>query len=143
MATIEFKGADEYIKKLTEMGARIQGTIKYASYEAAGIVADAIKAAVPQPPKDGTTGDLRDSIALTKYRTENGFTYTKVVFDGYDRKGVPNALKANALESGRSDGNGNTVGKHAFIRKAVKSVEKAAEFSIETALNKRLEELMK
>lgn len=138
MAKIEFKGADEYIKKLTEMGASIQGTIKYASYEAAGIVADAIKANTPED-----TGDLRNSIALTKYRTENGFTYTKVVFDGYDRKGVPNALKANALESGRSDGNGNTVGKHAFIRKAVDRVKKAAEFSIETALNKRLEELMK
>lgn len=136
MAKIEFKGTDEYIKKLTELGAHIQGIIKYASYDAAGIVADAIKENTPVGEKDG--GDLRDSIALTKYRTENGFTYTKVVFDGYDRKGVPNALKANALESGTS-----RMPKRQFIRPAVNSVKRAAEFSIETALNKRLEELMK
>lgn len=133
MAKIEFKGADEYTKKLRMMGARIQGTIKYASYEAAGIVADAIKA---NTPKD--TGDLRDSIALTKYRTENGFTYTKVIFDGYDRNGVPNALKANAIESGTS-----RIPKKPFIRPAVQRVKRVAEKSIETALNKKLEEMMK
>ena len=133
MAKIEFKGIQEYADKLAKLGASAEGLCKYAVYDAAGMVADAIKENTPSK-----TGDLKDSIALTHFRNDGGFIYTKVVFDGYDRKGVPNALKANVIESGSS-----THPKKPFIRPAVNRVKKAAEFSIETALNRKLEELMK
>lgn len=133
MAKIEFKGIDDYSKQLAQLGANAEGVCKYAVYEAAGIVADAIKENTPED-----TGNLKNSIALTHFRNENGFIYTKVIFDGYDRKGTPNALKANAIESGTS-----RLPKKPFIRPAVNRVKKAAEFSIETALNRKLEEYMK
>jgi len=48
-------------------------------------------------------------------------TNTKIGFDGYDRKGVPNALKARAMESGTS-----TQPKRPFVRPAVNRVKKKA-----------------
>lgn len=133
MATISFPGFEEYRYKLVDCGNRIPGTIKYATYEAAGMVADAIKANTPVD-----SGALKDSIALTRYRTEKGFTYTKVVFDGYDEKGTPNALKAGALESGTSK-----IDKRPFIRPAVNRVKKAAVASMAAALDRKLAQQMK
>ena len=125
MATIKFDGLDEYMAKLRDLGVNIEGTIKAAVYPAAGMVIEAIKENCPVD-----SGDLRESMALVKYQNENGFVFTKVVFDGYDSKGVPNALKANVLESGSS-----TRQKHPFIRPAVNRIKAAATIEIERQLN--------
>ena len=132
MATIKFDGIEEYAKQLSDLGAAAEGICKYAIYDAAGMVADAIKANTPED-----TGDLKNSLVLRPMQNRDGFIFTKVVFDGYDSKGVPNAVKANVLESGSS-----TRQKHPFIRPAVNRVKQAAQFSIETALNKKIEEHM-
>ena len=130
MAKIEFKGIEEYEKQLRELGAGAEGVCKYAIYEAAGIVADAIRANTPESEGGG---DLKNSIALTPMRNDNGFVNTKVVFAGEDRKGVSNAWKARWLESGRSK-----QPKHQFVRPAVNRVKRAAEFAIDKALNDKL-----
>ena len=132
MATIKFDGIEEYARQLSDLGAAAEGICKYAIYDAAGMVADAIKANTPED-----TGDLKNSLVLRPMQNRDGFIFTKVVFDGYDSKGVPNAVKANVLESGSS-----TRQKHPFIRPAVNRVKQAAQFSIETALNKKIEEHM-
>lgn len=132
MAKIEFSGIDEYIKKLEALGANVEGICKYAVYDAAGMVVEAIK---DNTPTD--TGDLKRSAVLKPFQNKDGFIYTKVAFDGYDSKGTPNAIKARVLESGSS-----TRKKHPFIRPAVNRVKAAAELSIETALNKKINEIM-
>lgn len=137
MAKITIPNLAEYEKKIAKLGAAAEGVCKYAVYEAAGMVVEAIKQNTPVD-----SGDLRDSCGLTDFKNDKGYIYTQVVFPGYDSKGVPNPVKARVLESGRSSSKG-VVGKHPFIRKAVDSVKKAAQFSIETNLNKKLEELMK
>lgn len=138
MATIEFKGFEEYSEKFKKLGKNTVGIIKYSIYPGAGVVKEAIQ---KNAPKD--SGDLRKSVQLQKMETdETGFTYTKVIFDGYDSKGVPNSLKARALESGHSNREGKKVGKHAFIRKSVDSVKKEAISKMENALNKKLDEYM-
>ena len=133
MAKIEFKGFEEYQKKYPILSKNLKGIIKYSCYDAAGMVAEAIKANCPVD-----SGDLRDSVILTDYRDDDGYIYTMVYFEGYDSKGVPNLLKARTLESGRHD-----KYKHPFVRPAVDHVRKAAVASIEAALNRKLEELMK
>ena len=133
MAKIEFDGFEEYRKQLLKLGTSIEGVIKYAVYDAAGMVADAIKANTPVE-----TGALQNSIGLTGFRNEDGYVYTKVVFDGYDGRGVPNALKARVLESGSSKRK-----KHPFIRPALNRVKSAAEYSIEMKLDEKMKELMK
>lgn len=60
-------------------------------------------------------GDLLDSLGIAPPAVDdNGATNTKIGFDGYDRKGVANALKARAMESGTS-----TQKKKPFVRPAV------------------------
>lgn len=133
MATIEFKGIEEYSKRLARLGAKAEAACKYSIYDAAGMVIEAIKEATPVD-----TGDLRDSLTLKPMVNADGYVYTKVEFSGYDRKGTPNPLKAAAIESGRSN-----MRKRPFIRPAVKRVERAAQFAMETALNEYLSKAMK
>ena len=125
MATIKFDGLDEYMAKLRDLGANIEGTIKAAVYPAAGMVVEEIKRSCPV-----RTGDLRDSISLTKYGNVDGFVATEVVFSGVDRKGAANEVKARVLESGSS-----TRQKHPFIRPAVNRVKAAATMEIERQFN--------
>lgn len=132
MAKIEFQGIDEYAAKLSRLGQASEGICKFAVYDAAGIVCDAIKANAPV-----NSGDLRDSISLSKFKDDDGFVYTEVVFPGYDSKGTPNLIKARVLESGSS-----TRQKHPFIRPAVNRVKSAAEASIERNLDKKINEIM-
>lgn len=133
MAKIEFKGYDEYAKKITRLGRAGVGIIKYSVYGAAGMVIDAIKANTPID-----SGDLRESAILTNFENEQGFIYTSVQFVGYDSKGVPNAIKARVLENGSS-----TRRKQPFIRPAVNKVRKAAEAEIGKNLEKKINEIMK
>jgi HK97 gp10 family phage protein len=133
MAKIEFDGFEEYRKQLLKLGTSIEGVIKYAVYDAAGMVADSIKANAP-----ADTGALRNSIGLTDFKNDGGYVYTQVVFSGYDGRGVPNVLKARVLESGSS-----TRAKHPFVRPAVNRVKSAAEYSIEMKLDEKMNELMK
>lgn len=132
MATIKLQGMDEYVRKLTKLGDNVEGSIKRAVYPAAGMVIEEIKNNCPVD-----SGDLRDSMALIHFENKDGYVYTQVVFDGYDRKGVPNALKANVLESGSS-----TRQKHPFIRQAVNRVKLAAEAIIANEFDKICNEKM-
>ena len=117
MAKIELTGMDEYIAKMNALGRDVEGIIKRAVYPAAGMLADAIANAAPEG-----FGDLKDSVAIAKYENENGYVFTTILFDGYDRNGVANDLKANVLEHGRSSPKGGIVGKHPFIRPTVNRI---------------------
>lgn len=135
MAQIEFKGIDKYSQALAELGKAAEGIIKASVYEGAAVVIEAVKAARPVD-----TGDLRDSIGLSAMQNKNGYIHTKLGFSGLDRKGVPNALKARVIESGRSDIN---FPKRPFVRPAVKAVKTRAEGVMETELDKRINDYMK
>ena len=133
MAKIEFKGIEAYQKRLAQLGRRSESICKYAVYDAAGAVIEAIKENTPVD-----TGDLRDSIVLTPMKNTDGFVHTKVDIVGYDRKGVPNMLKARALESGTS-----RLPKKPFIRPAVRRVEQLAQFLMEKSLDEMISKIMK
>ena len=132
MAKIEFQGIEEYAKKLAELGERAEGICKYAIYDAAGMVIDAIKAGTPVD-----TGDLRDSVKLSHMVNQSGFINTKIVFDGYDRDGRPNALKARVIERGNSHQRARP-----FVRPAVNRVKASAEGAIAAALDQKITEIM-
>lgn len=132
MATIEFKGMADYEKRLAALGPAAEGICKYAIYDAAGMVVEAIKQNTPVD-----TGDLKDSVGLSAMQNKDGYIYTKVTFNGYDRKGTPNAIKARVLESGSS-----TRQKHPFVRQAVNRVKAQAVESIAKNLNFKIEEIM-
>lgn len=137
MAKFKFEGMDEYITTLGRIGAKqAEKIIKYAVYPGAGLVADAIRSAIE--PEHVDSGDLASSLTLATMRNDNGYINTKIMFDGYDSKGVPNAIKAAALESGTSRGQRGTH----FISKAVKSVESRAVEAMSNALDEKIGQIM-
>ena len=132
MARITVPNLKEYEHQLYLLGAKSEKVCKYAIYDAAGMVLEAIKAATPVG-----NGDLQESISLAPMRNDNGFVNTKIEWTGYDRDGTPNALKAAVLEHGRSN-----KSKVPFIRPAVQSVKRAAQFSMQMKLDEIIEKII-
>ena len=132
MANIEMEGLEEYRARLLDLGADIEGICKYAVYDAAAMVVEAIKANTPVD-----SGDLKQGASLAKFKNEDGYVYTGVYFPGIDHDYGINAIKARVLESGSS-----TRRKHPFIRPAVNRVKAAAERSIEERLDQKIEQIM-
>lgn len=112
MAKFTYTGMDKYQEQLAALSKDINKMAHYALYPAAGLMLDTLKANTPVD-----SGDLRDSEILTKFVDDTDETYTSIAFDGYDRKGVPNSLKARALESGTS-----RIRKHPFIRPTIRQI---------------------
>ena len=136
MAKFKFEGIDNYVNALQRIGgAKAKGIIRYAVYPGAAVVADSIRDALEQ---HNDTGDLAESLTLAQMRDDQGYINTKIVFSGYDRKGVPNAIKAAALESGTSRGQKGTH----FISKTVKAVSAKAVAEMSKALDEKIGEIM-
>lgn len=152
MAKMTIKGTDEYALKLSRLGKDSVEIAKKVVMAGANPIADEIRKNLeanirdPAPAGKGSnrivkgnygksTGDLLGALGVAPPAVDRrGNTNTKVGFEGYDRKGVPNALKARAMESGTSK-----LKKRPFVRPAVNKAKKKA---IEE-MGKRLEEEIK
>lgn len=149
MARMRINAGEEYALKLENFGRDAPEIAKKVVYAGANPVADAIRENLIKNLKDpsyagtGTgstklnkyTGDLLDSFGVTPASEDSkGNTNVKIGFAGYDRKGVPNALKARAMESGTS-----RLKKRPFVRPAVNKTRKIA---VEE-MGKKLDEQMK
>jgi HK97 gp10 family phage protein len=124
MARMTIKGLDEYAMKLSRLGAAAPEIAKRAVMAGANPVADEIRKELEKNLAGSkySTGDLLDSFGIAPPDVDSrGNTNTKIGFSGYDRKGVPNALKARAMESGTS-----TQPKRPFVRPAVNRVKQKA-----------------
>jgi len=141
LAKMTVQGIDEYINKLSKLGPAMPAIAKKAVRAGANPVADEVRkgleANIRDPAYAGlgngstfgvkqnygkSTGDLLDSLGISPAGVDrNGVYNCKIGFAGYDRKGVPNALKARAMESGTSK-----LRKRPFIRPAVNRAKKRA-----------------
>lgn len=150
---MKIKGIEEYALKLSKLGKDSPEIAKKVVMAGANPVADAIRnsleanladiESVSKDPNEKTSlfksglskGDLLNSFGIAPPSVDrNGNTNTKIGFKGYDRKWVPNALKARAMESGTSK-----LKKRPFVRPAVnRSRKKAIE-----EMGKKLDEQIK
>lgn len=136
MAKMTIHGLDEYALRLTKFGADAPKIAKKVVMAGANPVADEIRANLEKNLRDPAyagigdgivkkyrfTGDLLNSFGIAPPKVDSkGNTNTKIGFEGYDRKGVPNALKARAMESGTS-----RLRKRPFVRPAVIKMKKKA-----------------
>ena len=135
MATFKFEGTKEYEKKITILHDKSEGMIKQAVYPGAGIVADAVRAAIEQHNRNG---DLAASMTLVSMKNDNGYINTKINFADYDRNGVPNALKAAVLESGSSQGHP----KLRLITKAANGVKDKAYSAMSAKIDELIQKTM-
>ena len=106
---------------------------KKQSMPGAKVVADRISTNIP---KD--TGDLAESFGVTPITMdENGDWNAKIGFDGYDRDGVPNQLKARAIESGTS-----RLIKRPFVRPAVNATRAKAQAEMKRVIDEEIKKTM-
>lgn len=99
---VKFSGFDDLEKKLERVADKSVNICKGMVFTGAGTVADAVRSSLESAVSDEATGELAKSLDIATIKVA-GTVYTKVHFTGYDSKGVPNAIKAAVLESGRSD----------------------------------------
>lgn len=147
MAKFQFKGLEEYAEKLQLMSKNTKYFCGSVVYEMADIVADKVREkinALPTISNKEAIEDykakrktqltkaekkgLQDGFGITKMKSEKGYYYVKLGFDGYNTtktkkypKGQPNVMIARATESGSS-----VRDKHPFIRPAVKETKELA-----------------
>lgn len=162
MATIQFKGGDEYILKLAKLEAELKDQVLgEAIYGAAGIVADEIRQSLEQVPTDESFGTssaptsgprkkqvegLMDSLGIASLQDDGtGYLNVKIGFDGYNDivtqrwpKGQPNQMVARSVESGTT-----WMKKNGFVRKAVASSRKRAVEFMKRTVDKSIEKIMK
>ena len=162
MAKFQFEGLDDYLKQLQDLATSTDGIIKRAVYDGAAEVAKAVEAeirALPevehgyqypwQLPINGVTKEQKDGLleglGLAKMQNENGYINTKLGFDGYNKvetkrfpSGQPNALIANAINSGTS-----TRRKDPFINRAVKASKAKAEAAMAARLDEDIKNITK
>lgn len=114
-----------------ELQDRAYGICAEGLYDGAGQIADEIRRNVP---KD--SGDLANSLFVAKFQRAMNKVDTEIGFAGYDSKGVPNPLKAAALESGTSRGQPATHFFSSAVRAAKSKAEAAIQFKIESEIYK-------
>ncbi len=130
MAKMTIKGTDELELQLSKLGTMSTKIAKDVVMAGAQPVADEIRKGLENNLAGSkySTGDLEASLGITPPDVDSaGNVNTKIGFDGYDRKGVANQLKARVMESGTSK-----IKKRPFVRPA-----------INRSKNKALEEMQK
>lgn len=165
MAKIDFKGIDEYSKRLEIMFKDTEKIVRQAVHEGAAVVADEIKSGLKGLPVEegdnglppvGTMehkvtgvsrrqkGDLIDSFGLAPIENDGGYIHTKAGVDGYGNvptnkypNGVPNAMLMRSIESGTSFRN-----KHPVFRPAVNRSRKRCEKKMAKTIDKEIEKIM-
>lgn len=161
MATLQFKGIDEYASKLKSLNDKAEGMIKRAVYDGAAVVLAAVVSEInglpvienryreTKLPMRGVTETqkrgLLDGVGLAKMQNAGGYINTKLGFNGYNAvrdgkypNGQPNALIARAVNSGSS-----VRVKNPFINRAAKAAKAEAEAAMTNRFDEDTKNMMK
>ena len=137
MAKMTFKLPEETIRKMEALGSYYDAVTSAVLEEGVKPLYDAAKqslsSVIGQATKEPSesTGDLLESLSVTKpYQSADGNWNIKVGCIGYDRKGVPNPLKAAVLEHGRSKPWAKPAGRKAK-KECIKKMQEALDSEVE------------
>lgn len=122
MATIRFKVGDEYAQKLSRIEKYADEIAKKAIAEGAGVIADKVRSNMNAVLSGKSSGDMQNSMGISPPKQDkDGNWNVKIGFDGYDRKGTSNALKATVIEYGKKSQPAKP-----FVKPAVTSTRSSA-----------------
>lgn len=162
MATITFKGGEEYMLRLSRLeNATLTKVCGPAIHDGAEVVANAIRSELQNVPTDEGWGTqdhpvqgpkreqkeaLLNVLGITTMRTdEHGMLNVKIGFDGYNSiitkrwpKGQPNQMVARAIESGTT-----WMRKNRFVGKAVAKTKKQALAAMQRRAEREIRKIMK
>lgn len=136
MAKMTVSGLKEFEIKISKLGSESDRIAKKVVIAGAIPIADEVRKNLEKNLEGSkySKGDLLDAFGISPASVDNeGRTNTHVGFEGYDSKGVPNALKARAMESGTS-----TQPKKPFVRPAVNKMRKRAVEEMGNALDEEI-----
>ena len=137
LARMTFSAGDEFTLALSRLATGSEEVAKKAIYEGSKVVADKIKSNLEGVLSEEATGEMLASFGITPIeRDSDGNWNTKLGFDGYDSKGVPNQLKARVLESGSSQ-----QPKKPFVRPAVNATKRTAVEKMGQVINEEIQRL--
>lgn len=122
---ITLKSTSDLQIQLEKLASKSDDIARKAVYVGAGIMADQVRSNLQKNLSESeiSQGDLLDSLGISSPLVDkDGGINSKVGFDGYDKNGIPNALKARAMESGTSRGQD----KKPFIRPAIPQARERA-----------------
>ena len=157
-------GAEEYALKLSRLGSASEGIAKKAVYQAADVVADAVKANLQAMPvvdnnynimayaqhkkarmSEAQRDGLVESFGISRMQNDGGYINVKLGFDGYNSirtqkypQGQPNVLIARIYENG-----GSTAEKQPFIKPALNKTRKAAQQKMADVIDEEMSKLMR
>ena len=156
-------GAEEYALKLSRLGSASDGITKKAVYQAADVVADAVKANLQAMPvvdnnyniyayqqhkkarmSEAQRDGLVESFGISRMQNDGGYINVKLGFDGYNGvktrkypKGQPNQLIARVTESGSP-----YMDKTPFMRTAVNATRKPALAEMQKVIDEESQKIM-
>jgi len=139
MARLEIRGTEELEIKLSKLAD--PELMKEVVWAGAQPVADEIRKGLKKnlQGSEYATGDLLSSLGIAPPDIDrNGNANTKIGFHGYDRKGVPNVIKARVMESGSSKQK-----KRPFVRPAVRRARKKSINEMQKKIDEITENIMK
>lgn len=139
MAKMTIKGIDELALKISKLGEKSTEIAKDVVMAGAQPVADEIRKGLEKNliGSKYSEGDLLNSLGIAPPGVDrNGNVNTKIGFDGYDSKGVPNPLKARVMESGSSKQK-----KRPFVRPAINRSKKKALKEMQKKYDEELKKL--
>ena len=160
MATITFKGLEEYEKKIVSMSKEIDKICGAAAYVGGGIVADEIRKGIESLPVVSGFGTERnplpggvtktqkrgllEGLGISKMKNDSGFYNVKIGFDGYNKtktekfpQGQPNQAVARGVESGTT-----WKKKYPFVRPAVERARKTVLAKMAETVDKEIEKVV-
>ena len=139
MAKLTVKGLDDYALAISKLGDRADDVAKKAIYAGAKIIADKAKQNLENVLSGDSTGDSVESFGVTPIsQDKDGNWNCKIGFDGYDRSGTPNQLKARVLESGSSKQK-----KRPYMRPAVRAKKQEAIKAMGDIIDTEIQKQMK
>ena len=138
---MSFEGLDDVQKMMETIANKSVPIAKQMVYVGADQIADAVRASLEKEVSSEATGQLANSLKLTKMRTATDGAFNNQTFIGYDDKGQPFAVIASVLESGRSDQPGRNA-TH-FYSKAVRSAKAKAETEMQDKFDEIIDKITK
>lgn len=136
-AGINAVALDGLCAKLNALPGRSNEITEKALYKGAGVIADGVRSKLQGVLSGNSSGELLGSLGIAPMKTNGGVSNTSIGFDGYDSKGVPNQLKARAMESGTSKQR-----KRPFMRPALNATKGLAQDAMIQVLEEEIDKLL-
>ncbi len=140
MARFVIKTGAEFANRIYALGNESKRAIESALTGGAAIVKDEINRGIQGLPEVTgiTKRGLEEGLGISPVGEREGVYDVKVGFEGYNDRGIPNAMMARIMESGTSK-----TPKHPFVGPAKRRSAKAAVDAMQDAFDRELEKIMK